>query len=150
MKIHSNLAFAKNISLSSTIAQETHVLQGDEVRLAQVVASLLYKAIECTPHGGTVHIELSLAMKEARPHVQMAIRHNGFGLTEEDLSRLSGQFKKGEFRYLGPLALEFAAIQKLVHLHGGTLETQSKWAEWTAFIVTMPQGAISRLESLQS
>lgn len=133
LKIQFAIAFSKGVKLSSTIPKDVPCCLGNELCLKQVLVSLLFKAIQSTPRGGEVQAELALVSSEGKVCLLFTIRDNGFGLTEEDLSRFTKEGSR-----LSPLTLELSAIERLVELHGGHLNIETLWQEGNIFTVSFP------------
>jgi CheY-like chemotaxis protein/anti-sigma regulatory factor (Ser/Thr protein kinase) len=95
-------------------------IDGDEIRLTQVVSNLLTNAAHYTPSGGDVHV--SAAREDG--HVVLRIRDNGIGIDPALLPYVFEMFVQGE-RAEGGLGLGLALVQTLTALHGGTVSAQS-------------------------
>jgi signal transduction histidine kinase len=94
------------------------VLDGDDVRLAQVFANLLANAVKYTDPGGAITVS-------AQVHgdtVQVRVDDNGIGLEAADVERIFGRFEQapsGLTRAQGGLGIGLALVRSLVGLHGG-------------------------------
>lgn len=133
LKIQFSTAFSKRVKLSFSVPKEIPLCLGNELRLKQILLSLLFKAIHATPQDGEVKAELALVSKEGKVCLQFKIRDNGFGLTEEDLSRFSKEGQRPS-----PFSLELSAIEQLVQLQGGYLQVETKWQQGNVFTVILP------------
>jgi PAS domain S-box-containing protein len=99
-------------------------LQGDPVRLAQVLLNLLDNAAKYTPDGGSIQIEASVA----GPVIEIQVRDNGIGIPAELLPQVFDLFQQGERtldRSQGGLGIGLTLVKRLVELHGGVLEAFS-------------------------
>ncbi len=141
---------AKAIEMSSPlIEQRQHVLtvevprrglaiEGDVVRMAQVVANLLNNAAKYTePHG---HITIRGALEGAQ--VVLRVNDTGIGLSADMLPRVFDLFVQ-EFQALdraqGGLGLGLAIVRVLVELHGGTAEAHSEGhGRGSEFVIRLP------------
>lgn len=98
-------------------------VDGDLLRLSQVVGNLLSNAARYSPAGG--HIAVS-AGREG-DDIVLRVRDEGIGIPPEQLPRVFERFFQGprsSDRSEGGLGLGLALVKSLVELHGG-----SAWAE---------------------
>jgi len=124
--------------LTVTLPSEPIYLQADQARLTQVVLNLLNNAAKYTDHGG--RIWLSAARDGAQ--VVVRIRDSGIGIPAEMLSRIFEIFTQVDRsleRSQGGLGIGLTLVQRLVQLHGGTVEARSDGpGKGSEFIVRLP------------
>jgi signal transduction histidine kinase len=101
-------------------------IQGDAVRLAQVLGNLLSNAVKFTDALGrvTVRVEADAGSKRA----VVRVRDTGIGIEPEMLARLFEPFAQAEenrHRSRGGLGLGLALVKGLIELHGGTVAVSS-------------------------
>jgi PAS domain S-box-containing protein len=113
-------------------------VEGDLIRLSQVVLNLLNNAAKYTPAGG--RIWLSAEREDAL--VVIRVRDSGMGITPELRTRIFDLFTQG-IRTLdraeGGLGIGLTLVERLVALHGGTVEVLSEGAnQGSEFIVRLP------------
>jgi PAS domain S-box-containing protein len=99
-------------------------VDGDRIRLVQVVANLLNNAAKYTPQNGA--IALSLEVNEG--HAVISVRDNGIGIGPELLPQVFELFTQAERtpdRAQGGLGLGLALVKSLAGLHGGSVEAHS-------------------------
>jgi signal transduction histidine kinase len=117
------------------LSEEPLAVEGDRVRLVQIIANLLNNAARYTPHRGT----LRLSCGRAGDHVEVRVSDNGQGMSEEALSRAFEAFMQGERGHAGGLGLGLAIVQRLVALHGGTVSAYSEGPGLgSEFVVCLP------------
>lgn len=100
------------------------LVNGDPVRIAQVMRNLLDNASKYTPEGG--HIRIGLAGRG--PMVEVAIADDGIGLGPTALDTVFGLFAqedKTHGRRVGGLGIGLAVAKQLVEAHGGRIEARS-------------------------
>lgn len=114
---------ARRHTLGVRLPAESVLVEGDPVRLAQVLSNLLSNAAKYAPPDG--QIELAVAADEAEAVVQ--VTDDGIGLAPEDLERVFGLFEQGAVRPDGDegLGVGLALSRRLAHLHGGSLTATS-------------------------
>lgn len=115
--------------------QMFHTVHGDEISLVQVLVNLLNNAIDATPSGGRIRIEVKSA---APASVVIAVTDQGPGVSEEVEAKLFTPFfttkELGKGTGLG-LAVSLNIIQE----HGGRIEFRNLERPWGAvFTVTLP------------
>jgi signal transduction histidine kinase len=118
-------ADAKRMTLESHITADLGAtVQGDPVRLQQVIWNLLSNAIKFTPDGGTVRV--TVAVDGA--FVDVAVSDNGRGIPPEFMTLIFDRFRTadaGTTRAEGGLGLGLSIARQLVEMHGGTLTATS-------------------------
>ena len=113
-------------------------IDADPVRLNQVIQNLLHNAAKFTPNGGRIEIA---AAREGE-HVVVRVKDNGIGMTPQMLKSAFELFKQGHQgidRPEGGLGVGLTLAERLVALHGGTLEARSKGpGHGSEFILRLP------------
>jgi len=113
-------------------------VEGDPMRLEQVLVNLLANAAKYTDDGGRVRLE---AGREGRDLV-ITVRDTGRGILPEMLPRVFEMFSQAERtldRAQGGLGLGLAIVQRLVALHGGSVSAASDGpGEGSEFVVRLP------------
>jgi signal transduction histidine kinase/ActR/RegA family two-component response regulator len=119
------------------------VVDGDRIRIAQVISNLLSNAAKYTPANGRVVIEARHGYGE----VVLECRDNGGGIAPELLPRVFDLFVQGERgldRRQGGLGLGLAVARMLVDRHGGTIEVASGGPkQGSTFVVRLPAAPAS-------
>jgi signal transduction histidine kinase/CheY-like chemotaxis protein len=101
-------------------------VDGDAVRLTQVVANLLDNAAKFTEPGGAVTV--TLAADAGRGEAVLSVVDTGVGIEAGDLPRLFrplAQADRSRDRAGGGLGLGLALVRGLAELHGGSAEARS-------------------------
>lgn len=111
-------------------------VNGDPVRLAQVVANLLTNAIKFTPPGG--HIDLDVCPVGDGTQARLTVSDNGPGIAPADRPHVLERFYRAEpTRHIAGSGIGLAVVHQLVHAHGGTI-TIGDSAPGATFVVTLP------------
>jgi signal transduction histidine kinase len=101
-------------------------IQGDPLRLFQILGNMLDNAGKFTPEGGRVSVRL--AADDPSAHAAVTLRDTGIGIDPEELPHIFQTFAQGHQaldRSQGGLGLGLAVARELMELHGGTLEAAS-------------------------
>lgn len=113
-------------------------VNGDKVRLGQIVTNLLTNAAKYTPDGGQISLETVLADTQ----VALTVRDNGIGIEREfrsEIFELFAQAERGLARSEGGLGIGLTLVRRLVELHGGEIEVHSEGAgTGSEFLVRLP------------
>jgi PAS domain S-box-containing protein len=121
-------------------------VDGDRVRLVQVVVNLLNNAAKYTPQGGA--LTLSLSVEDGGGSATIAVRDNGIGIDPELLPQVFDLFTQAERtpdRAQGGLGLGLALVKSLVGLHGGRVEAESAGPGLgSTFRITLPLAQAAR------
>jgi PAS domain S-box-containing protein len=112
-------------------------VDGDPVRLGQVVANLLSNAVRYTPAGGRI----LLATDAADGLAELVVQDNGAGIPADQLESIFEAFAQaGEPGAEGGLGIGLTLSRKLVELHGGTITAQSEGpGRGSRFVVRLPR-----------
>ena len=120
------------------IADERLEVDGDEVRLNQVFQNLLHNAAKYTPQGG----EIRVAARREGDEAVISVRDSGVGMAPELVESAFEIFKQGSQsldRPHGGLGVGLTLVQRLVHLHGGSVQARSEGpGKGAEFIVRLP------------
>ena len=115
-------------------------IDGDRVRLAQIIGNLLQNAAKFTPRGGKATV--SLQTDAARGLAFLTVRDTGSGIEPEMLPRLFQAFTQADAtldRSKGGLGLGLALVKGLVELHGGSVRVASDGLDkGAAFTISLP------------
>ncbi|HVL58551.1 MAG TPA: PAS domain S-box protein, partial [Burkholderiaceae bacterium] len=100
-------------------------VEGDLIRLAQVIANLLTNAAKYAERPGEICVS---AQREAG-HAVVRVRDTGIGIAPELLPRIFDLFVQGPqtlVRTQGGLGIGLTLVRRLVELHGGTVSVSSE------------------------
>jgi signal transduction histidine kinase len=121
---HRSILANAGVALDVVVPPEETWVDGDPVRLAQIVANLLQNAAKFTRRGGHVRVALELEGREAR----VRVRDTGVGIDPAMLEHIFEPFTQGEqplARSHGGLGLGLSLARSLAQLHGGGVDASS-------------------------
>ncbi|MFZ5481808.1 MAG: GAF domain-containing protein [Myxococcota bacterium] len=119
-------------------ARGTARVDGDEVRLSQVLQNLLINAAKYTPPGGRISVRVDVEP----PDAVIEVSDDGMGIPPDLLPMVFDPFVQGEGnvdRAGRGLGIGLAVVRSLVHLHGGTVRASSEGlGRGSRFVVRLP------------
>jgi CheY-like chemotaxis protein len=131
-----------------TLPPETVQLEGDLVRLTQILVNLLNNAAKYTPEGGKIWLSAAAAGDRAI----ISVKDSGVGIGSDKLPHVFEKFYQVDRsleRSESGLGLGLTLTRRLVELHGGTLEARSEGlGKGSEFLVALP--IVSSGETSQS
>jgi len=136
-------AASGGLSLTAEIDGDLPFLVCDPTRLRQVLLNLLSNAVKFTQPGGSVVIA---ARRSASGSVAFEVRDTGLGMTGNEVKVALlpfGQVETGDARRYQGTGLGLPLAQRLIELHGGSLDIQSEKGLGTKAIVTLPAHRIA-------
>lgn len=133
----------RNIELLFDIdPQMPTTLQGDAVRIRQIIINLVNNAIKFTEEG---FVKLTIDIEEKTDDqivFHVAVSDTGQGIREEDLGKLFQSFQQLNLIQNATkegTGLGLAISKMLVELMGGSIHVESKWGEGSTFFFDLPQ-----------
>ena len=132
------LMSAKGHRFEVMIPETPVTIDGDLVRLVQVLQNLLDNAAKYTPERGRVELVAGLSGRE----VEIEVRDNGAGIPASLLPEVFELFRQGEHgpdSSRGGLGIGLTLVRQLVELHGGRVEAHSAGlGQGASFTVRLP------------
>jgi signal transduction histidine kinase len=126
------------IELRSEI-EDVHV-QGDAVRLRQIVSNLLSNALKFTPRGGRVTVSVA----ERSDSAILEVTDTGPGIPPEEIDRVFDRFYRGRTVRAGGSGIGLAVVRDLAGAHGGEVSVESESGRGSRFLVVLPRTPESR------
>lgn len=115
---------AKDIQLAVNLPDQALVVDGDAVRLTQVLVNLVNNAIKYTPRGG--HASLR-ALRQGHA-VELSVTDSGIGLEASQIATVFDMYMQvpmDDRPADSGLGIGLALVRQLVELHGGRVEADS-------------------------
>ncbi|MGV3518926.1 PAS domain S-box protein [Luteitalea sp.] len=117
------------------------VVDGDPIRLAQVVSNLLTNSARYTHRDGHIRVEVSCD----GPDAVVTVSDDGIGIPPAMLDAVFGMFTQVDSRLektTGGLGIGLSLVKGLVEMHGGTIEARSEGeGRGSQFSVRLPLAA---------
>ena len=125
-------------TLALDVSDTGLLVDGDSVRLEQVISNLLENAAKYTDAGGQITLTLARVNGEAI----LSVRDTGIGLQPaalEPIFDLFTQVDNSLVRSGGGLGLGLAVVRRVLELHGGRIEARSAGlGQGSEFIARLP------------
>jgi signal transduction histidine kinase/ActR/RegA family two-component response regulator/HPt (histidine-containing phosphotransfer) domain-containing protein len=139
-------ASEKNLDLISQVDPAIpNTVEGDSLRLRQVLVNLLSNAIKFTDKG-EIFIQVKLvsafpsdAVGRSQLHLHFSVRDSGIGVKPEKLAKLFKPFMQAEkstARHYGGTGLGLAISKRLVEMMGGKMWAESELGHGSTFQFT--------------
>jgi two-component system, OmpR family, sensor kinase len=136
---------ARPITLKIGSTEFPPVVVGDEPRLRQVMANLVFNALKHTPPGTPIQVTLATRDTPSGWQVSLEVADHGPGLREEHAARVFERFYRGDAartRDTGSTGLGLAIVAALVAGHGGAVTLDTAPGRGARFQITLPLAMI--------
>ncbi|MBV9833247.1 MAG: PAS-domain containing protein [Alphaproteobacteria bacterium] len=131
----------KHLPLSSDIDPgSSDALEGDPVRVRQILLNLLSNAVKFTERGGVRVAAATAPLGDGRIRVSLSVADSGIGMDDAQLARLFEPFAQADSsttRRYGGTGLGLSIVRRLAQLMEGDVSVESKSGTGTTFRVTM-------------
>ena len=119
--------------------QQPLQVEGDPIRLTQVVSNLLNNAAKYTEAGGRIWLTVEASAGE----VVLRVRDTGVGIARDMLPKLFEMFTQVQgsvSRSEGGLGIGLSLVRSLVEMHGGSVQASSAGlGHGSEFVVRLPR-----------
>jgi PAS domain S-box-containing protein len=117
------------------------MIEGDELRLEQVLQNLLSNAVKYSPHGGPIRVQVERQSQA----VCLAVADQGIGIPQADLPRLFQRFYRADNvdpQQISGMGIGLYVVRAIVELHGGQVDAESPEAGGSIFTIRLPMTQI--------
>lgn len=113
-------------------------IKGNDIQLKQVFQNLISNSIKFRKKNSV--LEIKITVEEKATEYLFAVKDNGIGIEEKNISKLFVLFQRlhPETEYPGT-GIGLATSKKIVLLHGGKIWVESKLGEGSTFYFTLPK-----------
>jgi signal transduction histidine kinase/ActR/RegA family two-component response regulator len=133
------------LELHVDLENPDRLLEVDTTRLPQVISNILHNATKFTPRRGKITLVTEWVTDRTGPMLVLRITDTGVGIPKESLTRVFGLFTQVHAEssvQQGGLGIGLALAQKLINLHGGSIEADSAGpGQGSVFTVRIPMPA---------
>jgi two-component system CheB/CheR fusion protein len=115
----------KKLQMLLEIAEDLPNIEGDELKVKEIIYNLLSNAIKFTPDGG----KIGMRAKSVDSRVEVVVWDTGVGIAHENMEKIFEGFFRVDTPYswvTEGTGLGLPLSRKLVELHGGKLFVESE------------------------
>ena len=116
-------------------------VQGDPVRLSQILNNLIGNALKFTENG-SIKLSIEVVAQEAeRVFLEFTITDTGIGIQQDKLTSIFEKFTQGSndtTRRFGGTGLGLSIVKELVEIQGGKIAVESQMGRGSTFRVVIP------------
>jgi signal transduction histidine kinase len=127
----------QGIEIRSQVADDLPAFRADRAQVEQVLLNLILNAAEAMPKGGLLRLSATQEKFEDAPHIALAIRDNGMGMSPAQMEDLFAPFLTYKESGTG---LGLAIVQKIMENHQSKVQVESKLGQGTKFKLLFPVG----------
>jgi len=113
------------------------MIEGDDLRLEQVLQNLIQNAFKYSPPGAPVTVRV----RRQGAYAQIDVVDRGMGIPESALPRLFQRFYRApnvDERQISGMGIGLYVVKEIVLLHDGTLGVESAEGQGSTFTVRLP------------
>ena len=125
------------VTVTQRVAPNLPQLRADSRRLRQILLNLLSNALKFTPAGGRI----TISARRSPSGLRIVVADTGIGIAAADIPKALEHFGQVDSRLARKhdgTGLGLPLCQKLMELHGGTLELESTPGAGTTVTLTFP------------
>jgi two-component system sensor histidine kinase BaeS len=121
--------------LTVTRRLQVAIVDGDPVRLHQVITNVLTNAVKFTPPGGHIDVQLGHVGGSA----ELRVTDDGVGIPAADQPRIFDRFWRGSNAESTPgSGVGLAIVSELIRAHRGDVRVQSESETGTTVVLSLP------------
>ena len=120
-------------------------LQGDDVRIRQILLNFLNNAVKYT-HKGYVRLDVNGEVNNEKVVLKISVADSGIGIKQEDIQNLFDGFQRLDMeqnRGIEGTGLGLAITHKLASMMGGRIEVESEYGKGSVFTLYLSQKIVS-------
>jgi len=132
------LAEERNLTLTTRLPDDFPDVEGDYMRLEQVVTNLVENAIKFTPPGGSVTVD----GEDLEDHARVWVQDTGIGIPESEYERVFERFYQvdaSERRAYRGTGLGLTICKHIITHHHGRIWVESRVGEGSTFYIELPK-----------
>jgi PAS domain S-box-containing protein len=128
-----NEALGRGVTIQmETDVADVPVVQGDAPAIREMLANLIFNAVDAMPEGGTITVRA----RGEGARVRLEVKDTGTGMPDDVRQRCLEPFFSTKGQHGTGLGLSM--VHATVEQHRGTLEIESELGRGTSFIVRLP------------
>ena len=140
-QIHSDTVVSTKTHKFHLEMGEDYKIKGDETLLQQAIRALIENAAKYSEPNTNIYIKSFIKDGFGR----ISIRDEGVGISDEDAKRIFDRFYRVDLsrtKATGGTGLGLAIVKRIVEIHNGKIEVDSKMNEGTEISIVLPIGDV--------
>ena len=137
-----NLAEEKNIKIIKNLDSNAKEIMADRESIERIITNLFSNAVKFTQENGRITIRT----KDTKDYIRIDVIDNGIGIEKNEIPLLFDKFHQVETHLTkehNGTGLGLAIVYKLVSLHNGLINVDSKVGKGSTFSISIPKRKIS-------
>jgi two-component system sensor histidine kinase PilS (NtrC family) len=118
------------------LATRSFRVEGDAEQLKQVLWNLVRNAVQATPRGGVITVDLFSQIRHRQQYVVITVSDTGKGIEPAIIGKIFNPFFTSKAEGTG---LGLAISQRILHYHRGFIEVRSTPGTGSVFSVLLPE-----------
>jgi signal transduction histidine kinase len=127
----------QGIDVRSSAPDDLPPLRADREQVEQVLLNLILNAADAMPKGGTLRLTATAEDFDGAPHLVLAVRDNGQGMSPAQIANLFAPFLTYKDSGTG---IGLAIVKKIMENHQAQVQVESKLGQGTKFKLLFPLG----------
>ncbi len=139
LRMIKEMAYKKQILVSTSLYYAVDTIQADELRLKQILINLLSNAVKFTPEGGSIKLVVNGDVEHGV--VDFSVQDTGIGIAEDDIKNLFEPFVQLDAslnRAQEGTGLGLSLVYRFTEMHGGSISVESEVGQGSCFTVSLP------------
>ncbi|MBD1917059.1 MULTISPECIES: HAMP domain-containing sensor histidine kinase [Cyanophyceae] len=137
---------SKNPALLAAPPTASSTILGDPGQLTRLFTNLISNAVQYTPSGGTVTVNVKPIKHQGQSGVQVTVQDTGIGMDSEAITHAFDRFYRADPSRLRSgeqgTGLGLAIAKVIVDTHRGHIHLDSQLGQGTTVTVVLPQGGL--------
>lgn len=125
----------KDLTCTVSCPKNVGTLEGDRMRLVQIIYNLVTNAVKYTPSGGRI----TVGARRAKDMVQLYVKDTGIGISEDEQEQVFTKFHTGSHDVLKGAGLGLSLVRRFVEMHNGEVVLQSELGKGTCVTCSLPR-----------
>jgi signal transduction histidine kinase len=125
------------LSIGYFLSRHSILIDGDDLRLEQVLQNLIQNAIKYSPPGAPVAVRI----ERQGAFASVAVVDHGIGIPEAALAQLFQRFYRApnvDERQISGMGIGLFVVKEIVLLHNGTVAVESVEGQGSTFTIRLP------------
>jgi light-regulated signal transduction histidine kinase (bacteriophytochrome) len=132
VEVKSKESYYNEVRISDISAFDIPLFYGDELRIKQVLLTMLHRAIRFAYKNSTI----SIVGYVEKQNLVITVKSKGLGLNNKEISKIIN--KEAMDFILDETELDYESVDKIIALHKGKIEYKDVYNEGSEVIITLP------------